>query len=310
VEIRDIEIFLTLAEELHFGRTAARLHLTAARVSQSVKQQERRIGAPLFERTTRTVRLTPLGEQLRRDLAAGYRQITEAVQNAAAAGASGLSGRLTIGVMGSMSWKIEHVLDLLASRHPAVEVRFREIQPPAPLEELRAGEVDAALLWMPVTEYDLVSGPVVYSSRTVLMMHIDHPLAQRETVSVEDLGDCVVLQCTALPASMEEVYHPVRTPAGRVVRRGPVVASWHEQMSIVASGRCVCAVMDLAAEFYPRPNLVFVPMPDAVKGEWALTWRRNAETPLIRALAEASADAVPPPEQGALPVSEFPPHER
>src|SRR5690606_15884816 len=68
VDLRDIEIFLTLAEELHFGRTAERLHVSTPRVSQSIAQQERRIGAPLFERTSRRVTLTPLGARLRDDL--------------------------------------------------------------------------------------------------------------------------------------------------------------------------------------------------------------------------------------------------
>jgi DNA-binding transcriptional LysR family regulator len=61
VEHRDIEIFLTLAEELHFGRTAERLRVSPARITQAIKKQERQIGAVLFERTNRTIRLTPLG---------------------------------------------------------------------------------------------------------------------------------------------------------------------------------------------------------------------------------------------------------
>ena len=60
MELRDIEIFLTLAEELHFGRTAERLRVSPARITQAIKKQERQIGAPLFERTNRTVRLTSL----------------------------------------------------------------------------------------------------------------------------------------------------------------------------------------------------------------------------------------------------------
>jgi DNA-binding transcriptional LysR family regulator len=59
MELRDIEIFLALAEELHFGRTAERLHVSQARVSQAIKKQERRIGGTLFERSSRQVRLTP-----------------------------------------------------------------------------------------------------------------------------------------------------------------------------------------------------------------------------------------------------------
>ncbi|MGI5524918.1 LysR family transcriptional regulator [Micromonospora sp. CA-259024] len=64
MELRDIEIFLTLAEELHFTRTAERLHVTQARVSQAIKKQERRIGAALFERNNRNVALTPIDQRL------------------------------------------------------------------------------------------------------------------------------------------------------------------------------------------------------------------------------------------------------
>jgi DNA-binding transcriptional LysR family regulator len=99
VELRDIEIFLTLAEELHFGRTAERLHVTPARVSQSIKKQERAIGAELFERTTRAVRLTPVGEQLRDDLELGYCQIRQAIGGAAAA-VRGISGTVRVGFSG------------------------------------------------------------------------------------------------------------------------------------------------------------------------------------------------------------------
>ncbi|WP_435830148.1 LysR family transcriptional regulator [Saccharopolyspora shandongensis] len=64
VELRDVEVLLTLAEELHFGRTAERLHITTGRVSQCIKALERRVGAALFERTSRRVAPTPIGQQL------------------------------------------------------------------------------------------------------------------------------------------------------------------------------------------------------------------------------------------------------
>ncbi|HEX6359290.1 LysR family transcriptional regulator [Actinophytocola sp.] len=115
VELRDIEIFLILAEELHFGRTAERLHISQARVSQAIKAQERRIGAPLFHRTSRRVRLTPIGEQLHRDLSAGYQQIMTGVA-AATAAASGHHGHLTLGSMGPQPWAINQVIDLFQTR--------------------------------------------------------------------------------------------------------------------------------------------------------------------------------------------------
>lgn len=75
MELREIEIFLVLAEELHFGRTAERMYLSQSRVSQVIRAMETRAGGRLFERTSRQVRLTPLGEQLRDRLRSPYDQI-------------------------------------------------------------------------------------------------------------------------------------------------------------------------------------------------------------------------------------------
>ncbi|WP_030443581.1 LysR family transcriptional regulator [Actinoplanes subtropicus] len=94
MELRDIEIFLTLAEELHFGRTAERLRVSSARVSQSIKQQERRIGGALFERTSRSVRLTPLGRRFRDRLDAGYREIAAGLDEAATIARDSAGSRL------------------------------------------------------------------------------------------------------------------------------------------------------------------------------------------------------------------------
>jgi DNA-binding transcriptional LysR family regulator len=94
VEQRDIEIFLTLAEELHFGRTAERPHVSTARVSQTIKKLERRIGAALFERTSRHVALTPIGRRLDDDLRPAYEQIREGIGRAIASG-RGIEWRLS-----------------------------------------------------------------------------------------------------------------------------------------------------------------------------------------------------------------------
>src|SRR5205814_9987193 len=85
MERQDIEVFLTLAEELHFARTAQRLRLAPASISQTIKKLERRFGAPLFTRTTRRVDLTPLGRQLRDDLSPAYAQIEAAIAAATTA---------------------------------------------------------------------------------------------------------------------------------------------------------------------------------------------------------------------------------
>ncbi|GAB3982910.1 LysR family transcriptional regulator [Actinoallomurus acanthiterrae] len=289
MELRDIEIFLTLAEELHFGRTAERLHITPSRVSQAIKKQERQIGAPLFDRTSRVVRLTPLGEQLQRDLSAGYRRIGEGIE-AAKASVHGTSGTLTLGTIGPFSLHIGGVLDLFQTRHPDARVLHREVQPPSPLDLLRSGEVDVAHLWLPVREPDLTVGPLTHTSPVLLMVSSTHPFAGQDSICLEDLGDCAVVQGKSIPAYMEETFNPYRTPAGRLIRRGRKVSTWQEALNAVSSGQAVAGVTAEVTDFYPWPTLAFVPIRDAAPCQWALVWRTAAETPLIRALAQAAAD--------------------
>ncbi|MEV4115805.1 LysR family transcriptional regulator [Nonomuraea sp. NPDC049695] len=289
MELRDIEIFLTLAEELHFSRTAERLHITQARVSQAIKKQERSIGAALFERSSRQVRLTPLGERLHRDLSAGYRQILQGIDDARKA-ASGVSGTLTLGTIGPHSLAFGDIVDLFETRHPGVRLQHREIPPPSPLDLLRSGEVDVAVLWLPIREPDLTVGPVLSASPVLLMVAATHPYAGRESICLEDLGDCVVVQGQRIPQYLEETFNPYHTPAGRPVRRGPKISTWQEALTVVASGQAVAGVTADIADFYPWPGLAFVPIRDAPPSQWALVWRTAAENPLIQAFVRAAAD--------------------
>ncbi len=293
LEFRDIEIFLTLAEELHFGRTADRLRVTQARVSQSIAKQERHIGAALFERTSRQVALTPIGVRLRADLEAGYQRIQDGT-DAAKAAARGVGGSLTIGTMGALAHEIADVIGLFRTRHPTCELQFREIPTSDPFGSLRTGELDIALLWLPVREPDLTVGPVVRTSPIQLMAAESHPYAQRETVCLEDLGDCIVTQpARPIPAYWEEALVPFHTPSGRPVQRGPKVATWQEVLAAVAAGDAVLPIQAEASRYYRWPGIVYIPILDAPPCQWALIWRTASETALVRAFARAGRDSVP-----------------
>ncbi|WP_205121414.1 LysR family transcriptional regulator [Tenggerimyces flavus] len=98
MELREIEIFLTLADELHFGRTAERLYLSSSRISQTVRTLEARVGGELFERTSRRVLLTPLGERLRDRLRPAYDEIYRAFAEVREV-ASGITGQLRIALL-------------------------------------------------------------------------------------------------------------------------------------------------------------------------------------------------------------------
>jgi len=231
-ELRDIEIFLTPAEELHFGRTAQRLRVTPARVSQAIKKQERRVGAPLFDRSPHHVALTPIGQQLRADLQTAYQLIRNGIDTAAAT-ARGPAGTLSLGTFVNHREKIAPVIEMFRQRHPQCELRIREITFNDPFGPLRTGHVDIALLWLPVREPDLTVGPVVYTEPLVLAVAATHPLAARDTAEIEDLAELTVpVTENPVPDYWTDAHTPRTTPAGRPIHRGQVVASLEEALTV------------------------------------------------------------------------------
>jgi DNA-binding transcriptional LysR family regulator len=127
VELRDIEIFLILAEELHFGRTAQRLHVTQARVSQAISQQERRLGGALFDRSNRRqIRLTPLGRQLRDDLRPVYAGLRDSLERARLA-ARGITQVLHVGMIPSNAHELRPYWHAFRTRHPRWGLRITHV---------------------------------------------------------------------------------------------------------------------------------------------------------------------------------------
>jgi len=298
MELRDIEIFLTLADELHFGRTAERLHVSQARVSQAIKAQERQIGGALFERTSRRVRLTPLGAQLRDELRVGYDAIQDGLAHASAV-AEGAVGELRLGVMGNDAFQFFGVLDRFTADNPGCSVSLRETHFSDAFAALRREDFDALAVWRPVREPDLVEGPPLFRSGRVLVVWADHELAGRSGVLLEDLPDHLLVDPPATPGYWIDAMLPRRTPSGRPIpRRGPRPSTFHEVLGLVASRRCVTLAGAQAALYGAHPGVAFVPVVDAPLLTWVLTWRAQAETPLVRALTRAARDVLPPADEG------------
>ena len=235
MELRDIEIFLVLAEELHFGRTAERLHITPSRVSHVIKKQERRIGAALFERTSRTVRLTAVGERLRDDLLPAHRQIQQAVDRAAAV-ARGITGVLRAGY--STPWCAELIFraaEDFRGQYPGCDVRVQEVQFNDPLGPPRRGELDLQVSEFPVHEPGVTAGPVLFSEPRALLVPAGHPLARQDSVSLEDLaGVPLITPGGNLPKTLLAPHVPSHTRTGRPIPRGPSFTFWPEVPALVA----------------------------------------------------------------------------
>ncbi len=290
MELRDIEIFLTLAEELHFGRTAERLHISPPRVSQAIAKQERRIGAPLFERTSRKVILTPLGEQLRDDLEAGYRRILEGVESARDS-ARGGPGTLTFGVLGPMWQEISPITALFRSRHPKAELRMREVPIYDPFALLREREVDVALLALPVEETDLTVGPVTFTEPIVLTVGRTHPLATRSSVSLTELSTHTVLPSgMPIPEYWESAMSPL--PASD---SGPTTSprTREEVLWAVTSGDAIAFACAQGVKYLERADVVYLPIDERPTLRWGLVRRAGRVSRLVSEFCRIAAELGP-----------------
>ncbi|GIH06672.1 LysR family transcriptional regulator [Rhizocola hellebori] len=294
MEIRDVEIFLTLADELHFGRTAERLHVSQARISQAINQQERRIGGALFDRSNRRqIRLTPLGCQLRDDLRPVYEGLRASLERAQLA-AQGITHVLRVGMLSINGYDLRPVWETFRARHPRWKLRLQNASFVDPFAGLRSGEIDALLVWLPVDEPDLTVGPIVFAETRVLGVASDHELARRKSISVEDIGD---FQHPNVPSSSPDYwldgYIPSRTPKGRAIDRGPIVRSHEDYLTLISSGEIVTLFPGHVTRYWSRPDIDFVPVRDMSALPYALVWHTESENSLTRALAQVVRDLGP-----------------
>ncbi|WP_035847153.1 LysR family transcriptional regulator [Kitasatospora azatica] len=289
-ERHEIETFLALAEELHFGRTAERLRVSTGRVSQVVKKLERAVGAPLFERTSRVVELTPIGRRLAEDLAPLVARFAEAIHRAVEAG-RGVTGELRVAFLGEWTAPVLlRAVSLFTERHPDCRVDVREAQLADTRTSLLDGSVDVLIASYPFE--GMATGPAVMSEDRVLAVAAGHPLAGADSVSIEVLADYPVVQYPAVTSeSFKRDRTPDRTPSGRPVPQGPAGNTFSEMLSLVALGRGVLPVGAHCRRYYPRPDLAYVPIRDVPPIERGPIWLESNSTARVREFVRAVTDA-------------------
>jgi DNA-binding transcriptional LysR family regulator len=292
LEAREIECFLVLGEELHFGRTAERLYLSQSRVSQLLRSLESRIGGRLVERTSRRVRLTPLGAGLRDELAPAYTALLDAV-DAARARARGVGGVLRIGFVGSLDEDLAGLVRAFERDHPGCEVRTVEVPLADPFGQVRDGDVDAAIVLAPVREPGLASGPVFSEAPLSLAVPARHPLADRPSVPAEELaGHPLIRIAGPAPRYWREAQSPRLTPGGRAIPSGPAAGTIQEALALVAAGRGAMPLCVPTARRHVRGDVVFVPLTGLPDSALTLVWHRDRATARVRAFARAVAEGT------------------
>jgi DNA-binding transcriptional LysR family regulator len=286
VELREIRVFLALCEELHFGRTAERLQLSQTRVSQLVQELERKLGAQLFERTSRRVDLTAAGRRLLDELGPAYRDLADVLGRAYADGGA-VTGVLRLGVYSTAGGpRLIDMVRHFEARHPESEVQISDMAWEDTLGPLQRGEIDLLAMRLPIERPDLVVGPILTSQPRVLAVARDHPLAARESVTLEDVADHRVARLDLLPHEMIAALIPPQAPSGRPIRRiRRPVRRQDELTALIALGRIVHPTGTTFATRYGHPDIVYIPLTGMPPCRSALLWRRGSTDARVAAFA-------------------------
>jgi len=298
VEISQITAFLAVAEELHFGRAAQRLHSAQPPLSRTIRQLEKQLGATLFERNTRNVRLTSAGEAL----LGPAREILDAcrlAEIAVAAAGRGQVGRVRIGFAGvSSHLLIGRWAKLVRHTHPGIEfVLDSSAFASEALNKLLDGTLDIGLVRWIFTPPGIASR-VILNEDFVVALPTDHPLAGRDGVRIEELATEPWVTLPADPGSaLRDSLQRAAHDAGFTPR---IVQSAPDSMALMAlvSAEVGCALtVSSVAENVNNPDVVFLPLvggPSTL--QLRIAWRADDDNAALREVLRLSEEALPTPE--------------
>ncbi|MCC8448947.1 LysR family transcriptional regulator [Streptomyces rochei] len=277
MELRTLRYFVAVAEELHFGRAAARLHMSQPPLSRAIKRLEADVGALLLARSPAGVTLTPVGRVLL-DEARALLDRADLVRDRVSAAAG--PATLTVGILGDGT---DPGISALAAAHrrgrPGIDIRVRDTDLTDPTCGVRAGLVDVALTRGPFDETALTVR-VLRTDPVGAVLRADDPLARRARLRLAELSD---RRWFRFPPGTDPAWQSYWH--GGSAREGPVVRAVQECLQAVLWNGTV-GLAPLGHE--PPAGLAVVPLVDMAPSRVVAVWNEGDTNPLIRSFVETA----------------------
>ncbi|GHE65286.1 LysR family transcriptional regulator [Streptomyces spiralis] len=289
MELRQIQYFVAVAEELHFGRAAERLHIGQPAVSQQVRRLERELRTRLFDRSGRTVTLTPVGQALLPEA----RELLRAMDSFAAKAerlAEQSEATFRVGISSALGERLDDFLDALPGRGDGTRFEFQTLDAHTRLEEVRAGRLDAAFV------RGVESAPglrllTLWHDPLVVALPAAHPLAGRDPLDLADLAELPlrIAARTENPVLFDAVVTACRK-AGFEPVLGPPFTRLQETLAEIGAGAaCWTLMYPTAAPMVSSRRVALLPLNgDPITMRMFLALRENADPGRLELLTAAS----------------------
>ena len=285
MELRQLQYFVAVAEELHFRRAAARLHLSQPPLSQQLRRLEDELGVLLLERTRRRVELTAAGASFLRDARAILAELDGAVATARRIG-EGKVGRLRVGFVGSALFSVvPDVVQRFRAARPDVELELRERSTVEQLRALAAGTLDLGFVRPPV-DVEGVRVETLLREPLLAALPDGHPLARLRRVPLQRLArePFVLFPREQAPGFHDELIGALTAAGGlpRVVQQAPEMQTI---VGLVAAGIGV-SLVPASVRRLALGGVTYRPVSKGSQAELAAISRPDDPSPLVRAFLD------------------------
>jgi DNA-binding transcriptional LysR family regulator len=294
MEFRQFEAFLAVAEELHFGRAAEKLHMAQPALSRSIRLLERELGTELFERTTRKVRLTPSGEALL-EPAKVINVHVDGVKRIARSAQQGEIGSVKVGFAGTTGYSIMSILAREVSREqPGISLDLQpQMYSGEALSMLRDGEIDLGVISSAVPVG--ISALLVRNETLMVALPGDHPLAGTDKIAIGELHE---QRFIAYPAShgsrVRDAMLSLCTAAGFVPHIAQEAPDPYSMLALVGAGVGVAIVVG-SSNHIQVDGVAYRPLVDTgMVLPIALAWRDSNPSLALRTVVALAKKAFPP----------------
>ena len=287
MELRHLRYFVTVAEELHFGRAAQKLGMAQPPLSQQIKALEQQIGVQLLSRTKRRVELTAAGTVFAyeaRKILAKADQAVHAAQRAA----RGEIGQLEVGfVSGAVYGKVPSIFRLMRTRYPEISLVLRDLTTEEQVEAIQAHRLDIGLIRPPVIASQSLTMQVIDREPLVIVLPQTHRLARRKKISLETLAGEPFLQ---VPRHVAPGFHDqsvsICTRAGFFPQIVQEARTTQTIVSLVAVGMGV-SIVPASLRRLQRAGVVYRSIEGpAPTTELAVIWRNDDKNQALHRFLE------------------------
>ena len=292
MELRHLRYFLAVAEELHFGRAAARLHISQPPLSQQIRRLERELQAPLFHRTKRHVELTNAGRVFLGDARALMAQAELAAGKAQRASRGEIGQLLVACDLWADFLNGASIIRSFARRHPEVEVELRDLTAMEQIAALEGGRIHVGILRPPVQSKALISERLLSESLVVAFPR-GHRFKSYGRVPWTTLADepYVLFSRRRAPA-FDALVARACHDAGVILRVKYEVEHPQTILAIVEAGLGV-SLVPASLQLARRSGIAYRPLSPAGPAlETVIGWRRDSELPLVQAFVRVARDVA------------------